>query len=78
MFSLNIEYIIPPIAAVRVAPIVVDNAVAAPKLANPPVRLPSIKKYPIAAALRASKDAFIACRPGRRRGDELNRPCSFP
>ena len=68
----------PPIAIVKVTPIMADKKEVVPKMDYPTLKLGSMRKYAIAATLPASRLPFRACRPGNISGAEFNRPCNFP
>jgi len=72
------SHCIPPIAAVRVTPMIVESAVVAPSMDSPTDMDGSMKYIAIAPILAAPSPRLMACRPGSNSGAELSRPCNLP
>ena len=65
---------IPPIAIVRVRPMMDEKNVFTPSAAIPRLLLFVVYRYPIAAAFVSNNAKFIGCLPGSRSGSDLTRP----
>ena len=69
-----LRIILPPIAIVRVTPIILDRDVVTPSMLKPTADVSLVMNHPIAPMLPSNMLKLRACRPGSKVGGEAKRP----